>query len=208
MSGAAFRRTSSRSTKPRTSAHAPEFAGSLAFSRVHRPVASDLKGGLVRKNRAVALPRTAAGPRARPVRTHRWPGPGGHHRRRASGALLPRSLCLSARSAFPLASGRLLIRLLPSSLLRRSSVQSAAAPFGSRGSGALAPRPPPGPRPPPQPLHCASFPPRSFVARRSRRCRALWLAGGSGPPADTPAGGVRLRRTGRDYGNTGPIHSV
>src|SRR5215472_1198547 len=42
----------------------------------------------------------------------------------------------SGRSIFPLASGRLLRRFLPSSLLRRSSVQAASAPFGSR------PRPP------------------------------------------------------------------
>jgi hypothetical protein len=41
MSAAVFRRTSSRSTKPRTSTHAPESASSLAFSRVLRPVASD-----------------------------------------------------------------------------------------------------------------------------------------------------------------------
>jgi len=40
---------------------------------------------------------------------------------------------------FPLASGRLLTRLLPSSLLRRSSVQSAAAPFGSRDPGSPEP---------------------------------------------------------------------
>ena len=45
----------------------------------------------------------------------------------------------SGRSVFPLASGRLLTRLLPSSLLRRSSVQSAAAPFGSRDPGSRDP---------------------------------------------------------------------
>jgi hypothetical protein len=69
MSAAAFRRTSSRSTKPRTSTHAPEFASSSAFSRVLRPVASDSK--------AVALQRTAraCGP-GRSPRTV-GPGPGG-----------------------------------------------------------------------------------------------------------------------------------
>jgi hypothetical protein len=43
------------------------------------------------------------------------------------------------RSASPLASGRLLTRLLPSSLLRRSSVQSAGAPFGLRDPGSPEP---------------------------------------------------------------------
>jgi hypothetical protein len=40
-------------------------------------------------------------------------------------------------SAFPLASGALLRRLLPSSLVPRSSVQSPPRPFGSRGFGAV-----------------------------------------------------------------------
>jgi hypothetical protein len=40
-------------------------------------------------------------------------------------------------SAFPLASGALLRRLLPSSLVPRSSVQSPPRPFGSRGLGAI-----------------------------------------------------------------------
>src|SRR5580658_2469374 len=45
----------------------------------------------------------------------------------------------SGRSVSPLASGRLFSRLLPSSLLRRSSVQSAAAPFASRDPGSRDP---------------------------------------------------------------------
>src|SRR5260370_39099543 len=60
----------------------------------------------------------------------------------ASGAL--RGAAFPRRSSFPLASGPLLSRLLPSSLLRRSSVQSPARPFGSRGrrsSVQSAPRP-------------------------------------------------------------------
>jgi hypothetical protein len=40
-------------------------------------------------------------------------------------------------SVFPLASGALLRRLLPSSLVPRSSVQSPPRPFGSRGLGAV-----------------------------------------------------------------------
>ena len=46
----------------------------------------------------------------------------------------PRSLCLPARSVFPLASGALSRHRLPSSLFRRSSVQAAPRPFGSLGS--------------------------------------------------------------------------
>src|SRR5260370_2220775 len=60
----------------------------------------------------------------------------------ASGAL--RGAAFPRRSSFPLASGPLLTRLLPSALLRRSSVQSPARPFGSRGrrsSVQSAPRP-------------------------------------------------------------------
>jgi N-acetylglutamate synthase len=41
-------------------------------------------------------------------------------------------------SVFPLASGALLRRLLPSSLVPRSSVQSPPRPFGSRGGGSAA----------------------------------------------------------------------
>jgi citrate lyase subunit beta / citryl-CoA lyase len=46
--------------------------------------------------------------------------------------VLSRSLCCPARSVVPLASGPLLRRRLPSSLVPRSSVQAAPRPFGSR----------------------------------------------------------------------------
>ena len=60
-----------------------------------------------------------------------------------SSPLAPSSPTRLRRSVFPLASGRLLTRLLPSSLLRRAwggsagtnTVQSAAAPFGSQDPG-------------------------------------------------------------------------
>src|SRR5271165_3532680 len=60
MSAAAFRRTSSRSTKPRTSPRAPEFAGGLGVLLVLRPMASDLTGG--------------SGGTGQGLDKHRWPG--------------------------------------------------------------------------------------------------------------------------------------
>ena len=72
MSAGAFRRTSSRSTRPRTSTHAPEFASSSAFSRDLRPEASD--------SLAVVSGRTAPGPPG-PAGRDAPPAPAGGRRR-------------------------------------------------------------------------------------------------------------------------------
>ena len=155
MNAGAFRRTSSRSTKPRTSPRAPESASSLAFSRV--------------------LCRERATPRR-----WRYKGP-----LRACGPQRPdRSVVPALYGPGALRPDRLralLTHLLPSSLVPRPSVQSAPRPLARGG-----------------------------VARRSSRCRALWLADGSAPRRHTGgafAGGVpgvitgtRVRSTRFDVG--------
>jgi hypothetical protein len=70
MSAGVFRRTSLRSTKQRTSTHAPEFASFSALP-AHRLVASDSHSDVSHRIGPIETSRGG------PARSHRWPGGAG-----------------------------------------------------------------------------------------------------------------------------------